>query len=103
MNTFKQWILILTLIIVLSGIVYGESADRCNESRLVSIGDHYDDVLAKCGDPDGYTNFVNGFGVPVAIELRYDRNKGEYSRYFLFNQRGVCIKIRIGNERNSGF
>lgn len=80
--------------------VFAETNGYCQGYKIISLGDRYDDALDKCGDPAGYSYFVNGFGVRVAIELRYDHDRGQYPVYFLFDlRRGICTRIRAGTER----
>ena len=77
---------------------FAETDGQCG-NRIISLGERYEDVLSKCGNPDNYSTFVNGFGVQVAIELKYDREKGQYPVYFFFDKRGICTRIRMGSER----
>jgi hypothetical protein len=88
-------------LIVYSVPVFADTNGDCGGHRIISLGDRYEDVLSKCGDPDDYSYFINGFGVRVAIELRYDKAKGQFPTYFYFDLRrdGVCTRIRLGAER----
>lgn len=76
------------------------SSQYCNSFRMISLGDQYEIVLSKCGNPSNQVVFENRFGIPVGIELSYNLGNGTYPRYFYFNKYGICTKIRIGNERN---
>ena len=97
--------LIISAVVILAVLIFSfpafaERDGHCRGSRIVSLGDRYDDVLAKCGDPDDYSYFVNRFGVRMAVELRYDRDKGQFPMYLFFDRSGICIRIRMGAERN---
>jgi hypothetical protein len=104
-HTMKKLIISLAIIFIvfasfsLHQEALGETNGQCRGYRIVSLGDRYEDVLSKCGDPDDYSYFVNGFGVRVAIELKYDRDAGQYPVFFYFNGRGICARIRFGSER----
>lgn len=93
---------LIILLAMVSFLVVGVShaGEYCNSFRMISLGDQYEVVLSKCGNPSSYSVFENRFGVQVGIELRYNLGNGSYPRYFYFNKYGICNGIRVGNERN---
>jgi len=95
----KKLIILLAMVsLFLVGVSH--AGEYCSSFRMISLGDQYEIVLSKCGNPSSQLVFENRFGVPVGLELTYNLGNGTYPRYFYFNKYGICTRIRVGNERN---
>lgn len=78
----------------------GETRGQCRDDQIILVGTRLANVLHRCGNPDDYADFMNELGVKKAIELRYDQASDQFPIYFYFDRRGICTRIRTGNNRS---